>query len=691
MSDELYVVARISQEKADISQLSVDLHKISSQPKQNNLFTYTIARAKTDDASLTALRVDLSKISESSSIIIKATPRLKTASKSLSGLRTDLKALSNQGLSVSVKAKVKEIDFSDSPKQNTQSSAAKNKQPPTSSSKVGDKEIEDFIKSFEKRTSRKVVKYNLKNKSLEDNEKFLSQKEKADDSISAYRASRGTSGQHDASKMIQDIHTTNEQLDALEKNIRNKTKSLSNMLAEVERVEAGLADIQKSNFTDDNLNNTVNQHLENVKEHKASIVEMQERNTLELPEDKIKELKGKVNEGISGAKQLVSERSAVGKNAAAYQALISQMDRYYKTNSRIANNPELVKSFNKIRGSAISCNKSIEDLRLEYKIFLNNVSSTGSSGKNAIDDIKEKAKKFTEWFSISQVIMRGVIELQKMYQAVKQVDSAMTELKKVTNETKDSYERFLDGAIVRSKGLGTKVSDLVNSTADFSRVGYNITEASKYAEAATVYKNVGDGIKDIAEASESIISTSKAYGDELKEPMEIVNKFNEIGNNFAISSSGVGEALKRSASALKAAGNDIDESMGLIVAANSVVQDPEVVGTGLKTMSMRIRGASTEDMEDEGLDTDGMAESVSKLREELIQLSGVDIMLDDETFKSTYDIIVELSKVWGTLTDIARANIIEKIAGNKCPGCIEICTKTTTLNPVSTKAFLATA
>ena len=48
--------------------------------------------------------------------------------------------------------------------------------------------------------------------------------------------------------------------------------------------------------------------------------------------------------------------------------------------------------------------------------------------------------------------------------------------------------------------------------------------------------------------------------------------------NFAISSSGIGEALQRSASALAAAGNTIDESIGLIVAANDVVQNPEAVG-----------------------------------------------------------------------------------------------------------------
>ena len=70
----------------------------------------------------------------------------------------------------------------------------------------------------------------------------------------------------------------------------------------------------------------------------------------------------------------------------------------------------------------------------------------------------------------------------------------------------------------------------------------------------------------------------KAFGIAASDAMQIVNKFNETGNNFAISSAGVGEALQRSASALYEGGNTLDEAIGLITAANSVVQNPEQVG-----------------------------------------------------------------------------------------------------------------
>lgn len=264
--------------------------------------------------------------------------------------------------------------------------------------------------------------------------------------------------------------------------------------------------------------------------------------------------------------------------------------------------------------------------------------------------------------------MTWVIEgFKEMWNAVKDLDAAMTELRKVTDMTKQGYADFANEATRMAKSVGATVADTINATADFARLGFDINEAQALAEASLVYKNVGDGIQDISVATESLISTIKAFqifGYAAEDAMFIVDKFNEVGNNFSISSSGIGEALKRSASALAAAGNDLDQSIGLITGMNTVVQDPEKVGTALKTVSMYLRAAKT-DAEAAGISTDGMASSVSELRKELLALTGVDIMLDDDTFKSTYEIMEDLSKVWDKLTDVSRANVLELIGGKR--------------------------
>lgn len=79
---------------------------------------------------------------------------------------------------------------------------------------------------------------------------------------------------------------------------------------------------------------------------------------------------------------------------------------------------------------------------------------------------------------------------------------------------------------------------------------------------------------------------------------------------------------------------------------------------------MRIRGAKTE-LEEAGLETEGMVDSTAKLRSEILALSGVDIMENANEFKSTYKIMDELAAKWENLTDIQQATVTELIAGKR--------------------------
>lgn len=176
------------------------------------------------------------------------------------------------------------------------------------------------------------------------------------------------------------------------------------------------------------------------------------------------------------------------------------------------------------------------------------------------------------------VFFKVISEVRKGINYVKEIDLAMTELKKVTDETTESYAKFLDSAASTSAKIGSTVSEFTEATANFARLGYSMEESAKMAESAVIYKNVADGLDTIEESTASIISTMKAFGIESNDTMGIIDRFNEVGNNFAITSAGIGEALQRSASALYEAGNSIDESIGLVTAANSVVQNPEQVG-----------------------------------------------------------------------------------------------------------------
>lgn len=348
-------------------------------------------------------------------------------------------------------------------------------------------------------------------------------------------------------------------------------------------------------------------------------------------------------------------------------AFMSNIDAWLTKNSAA------VKKFGaqmlQLKAQAKSCDQvTLNHLKNEFKQLDKEAEAAGLKMQTFGDKIKTQFQRYSSYLSVASLIMYVSQGLRDMFNQVVAIDSAMTELKKVTDETDASYNQFLSNAASRSKELGTTLEGLVSSTADFARLGYSFEESQGLAEVANIYAVVGDEIEGVEGATQSLISTLAAFKDEASGisdsdfAMDIVDKFNEVSNNFAISSGGIGEAMQRSASSLRAANNTIDESIAMITAANEVTQNPEKVGNAMKTISMRIRGAKTE-LEEAGESTDGMVESTAKLRQEIMALSGVDIMLDKDNFKSTYQIMDELAEKWEDLSDISQATIIELIAG----------------------------
>lgn len=369
----------------------------------------------------------------------------------------------------------------------------------------------------------------------------------------------------------------------------------------------------------------------------------------------------------SARKSFDQQRASVTNLQTSIEKAKNSLEDFYKKNTKIAQNPEFVNSYNAIM------NKDYGNSREGYAKLAQDVNRYKAAAKEAGletqtlgDKIFAAYKKFGGWAIVTQTMSKAVAMFKSMVSNVVELDTAMTELYKVTNETKDAYAQFLSGSADTAREVGATMTDVINSTADFARLGYSLSDSEELAKAALIYKSVGDGIKDVDEASQSIISTMKAFGVEAENTMTIVDEMNYTGNNFAISSAGIGDALIRSASALSAAGNTMEQSIALITAMNSTVQDTDKVGTTLKTLTMYLRAAKTE-AESAGESTEGMASSVSKLRDDILSLTNnkVDIMLDSENFKSTYQIMQEISDVWNDIADVDQANLLELLGGKR--------------------------
>lgn len=293
----------------------------------------------------------------------------------------------------------------------------------------------------------------------------------------------------------------------------------------------------------------------------------------------------------------------------------------------------------------------------------------GRAGKNFFDILASKSYygfigQMQSYLSMYVGFYGMMNSFRNISSAVVQLNSDITELSKVSSATSDQiYDDFSSYADI-AKDIGGTISDTISATADWSRNGYSIPDSKELARVALLYKNVGDGI-DIDSANKSLISTLRGFEMEADEAEKIIDIYNNVSNNEPIDSGGIGEAMQRSAASFNAANTSLQESVALISTTNSVVQNPEKVGNMWKVVSMRIRSATAE-LEEAGEDTDGVVKSTADLQKMIKSMTGYDILeKDGKTFKSIYNIVLNISKVWNKLSDTNQSALLQALAGKQ--------------------------
>lgn len=441
--------------------------------------------------------------------------------------------------------------------------------------------------------------------------------------------------------------------------------TLSKYQAKKDSYDATIARLKDGGWTSDEYLKNVQAVKDAVKKYEDLLSDIKAKGGIASEEDvqKLKEYEGEIKKTISTVTNMSA--SEKGYNFVSGQKELDKIHKLLEENSRMSSEAK-----NKIKAyyaeiESGNPSMSLDRIHGEIMKIYNAEVEAGRAGKSMWSIIKSSglhqiAAQMAGMFGLYDIINIG----KQAIGVVTELDSAFTEMRKVSDETTQSLKNYQKTTFDTANDVGTTAMQIQNSTADWQRLGYSLDEASELAKNSNIYKNVGD--MNIDEATEHMISSVQAWKSEFNDAVtaseEIMNRYNKIGNEFAISSADIGEAMETSAAALKAGGNDLNESIGLITAGNLIQQDASTTASAMKILSLRIRGAKA-DLDAMGESTDDLSDSTSKMREELKALTGVDIMKDENTFKSTAEIIQEMGKNWDKLTDVSKAAALEKLAG----------------------------
>lgn len=282
---------------------------------------------------------------------------------------------------------------------------------------------------------------------------------------------------------------------------------------------------------------------------------------------------------------------------------------------------------------------------------------TKSFGKSLLD----AGKNFGIWIGLSTVIFQTISAIKNGVVVVKDLDSAMVELRKVTEETNQVYEEFLDNSFELAKATGKTATEAINAASAFARMGFDIEESARLAEQALILTNIGDGIESIDESTKALIATMKGFRDQGLEAKKVVDSLNEVSNNYALTTADLAEGIRRTSGTLSGTNTTFDETLGLLTGGIEVLQNVEKVSSGLVTISQRMRGIS-EDSEELVPQLDDVIASLETMSGEKVQ---IDIENSNGELRSTYEILEDIAAVYPDLTSKSEQYLGEALAGKR--------------------------
>lgn len=336
-----------------------------------------------------------------------------------------------------------------------------------------------------------------------------------------------------------------------------------------------------------------------------------------------------------------------GKSQESYKWIQSNIGLLKSYQSQVENGTMSVEEFA----------SKVDEMRISFNNSSAVIKENAENTKSWSDRLVGLSQKFSAWLGVSQIIMLAVRSVKQMVSATIELDDAMTQLEIVTRTTETAYSRYMETISKTATRIGSSITDLISSTTTYARLGYSLDESSALAEFTAMLQNVGD--IDVADAQDALTAIVKAFGISVDEIESVMDKLVATGNGFPISVSQIAEGMNNASSALAAAGNTFDQSVALLTAANTTIQNAAKSSTGLRTIAARLRSTKTE--------LDELGESMTEAEYEglVAALTKYNVALTEANgdFRSTYNIVADIAEKWEDLNSTEQAALANAIAG----------------------------
>lgn len=435
---------------------------------------------------------------------------------------------------------------------------------------------------------------------------------------------------------------------------------------ELEKTQAKVKSIQEtlqSKLNNSSSNNLINDSvLNNLQKELNSI-------NVDTPISKIKELKTQINNLGSSDNSIVKLQNEINKMTNNLSALKGKYSNLVGNSNSKKELEDYINEINKLKST-------LNDLKSGKSFTGNQLSQQFSSAKNASNELTNAVKNNASALKLAQKDASSFRDTIKhafqsagifttVYDGIRLVtegfkngisatiamDTALGNLNKVVNLSKEQLSQMRDSAVEMGKELGRSSIEVANAQAEFGRLYKSQDEINEMTKVSLMGANVMDGVSadQVAKGLTTTISSMKM---EAKDSITILDSMNEIQNNYRVGANDLLTALAEVGSTAYTSGSNLQQVEGYITAiAVATGKSGDEIGNSLKSIMSRVYKLGSEGLESEGKP------------EQMLNDMGVAVRDAEGNFRDFSAILSDLDIKWQRMSNTQKIATAQVVGG----------------------------
>ncbi len=273
--------------------------------------------------------------------------------------------------------------------------------------------------------------------------------------------------------------------------------------------------------------------------------------------------------------------------------------------------------------------------------------------------LKKNFSFLSYWTSTTYIVMTAIRKVKEMVGNVHELEDALVNI----NYTMDLSQKQLKGigeaSLQMAKDLNTSASNILSAVKLYANAKESAQSILDKAQPAIMLSNVtGFGGEESAKYLQTIMNQFDLTQDDLMDISDTIQTISQsIAHDFADGIVQINEGISTSGEVARAAGMDLADyasMIGLLVEKTGLQGGQ--LGNSLKTIITRTTKAGKIMGIDEG--------EISNVEKSLRGV-GIEVRKTDGEFQDFNITMRELSKQWGSLSDVEKSNLSFNLAGTR--------------------------